>query len=202
MDVSLIVAFVGVGGTLLGSAIASVASIIKEKMHLANERKMHIIKARFDNEFKFYQELNETMIRLHSSCRTICSAMKNFIGKSSLPEEDDNYFCENGARFIDDYRDAEIELAKCAPFIDKKIYTAYGSFLEKTKDIALHFQRLNIYFHDLGELKENELKMIEENKDETISSIDKSFEEITELLQAVMDMIKNHINSLEEKQNG
>lgn len=202
MDVSLIVAFVGVGGTLLGSAIASVASIIKEKMHLANERKMHIIKARFDNEFKFYQELNETMIRLHSSCRSMCTAMKAFIGKSSLPEEEDNYFCEKGARFIDDYRDAEIELAKCAPFIDEEIYTAYKAFLEGMTEVAQHFKRLNIYFHKLDKLEETELQMVEGNKEETISSIDKSFEEITSLLHAVMDKIKNHINSLEETKNG
>ena len=69
MDTALIVALVGVGGVVLGSAISLTGSIIQEKIKLNNERKIYIAKSMFDKEFAIYQDLNGKFGTLISSYR-------------------------------------------------------------------------------------------------------------------------------------
>ena len=91
MDTSLIVALVGVVGTLLASAIAFISNIVIEKNRLSNERKTYISKALFDKEFLLYQALNEKMFHCASVCGDIRSSIEYDLKNPETKMNKDGY---------------------------------------------------------------------------------------------------------------
>ena len=146
MDISLIVALVGVGGTLLASAIGFAGNAIIEKIRLNNERKTHMIKALFDKEYELYQNINDRMISLYSICRTVCNSTESDFSKTKLNDEEKRLYRKDCEKLLIAYQDAELELAKSEPFIQRNVYDTYKKCLEVTKNIISHSYEFIIYF--------------------------------------------------------
>ena len=121
MDTALIVALVGVGGVVLGSAISLTGSIIQEKIKLNNERKIYIAKSMLDKEFTIYQSLNGKFGTLISSFREFCVTWEFGITKDKEMIDKHKKFHESINAFFDAYEDVELELSKCGPFIQDNI---------------------------------------------------------------------------------
>ena len=202
MDTSLIVALVGVGGTLLASAIGFAGNAILENIRLNNERKTHMMKALFDKECEFYQVINEKMILLFLACKLLCSTVHTNIEKKRLSKEDTDNYCKTGAQLLEAYQNAEIKLKECAPFIQKNIYSAYEKYLETTKKILTHFGDFMNYFKIVNKADEDVVNNVNANKVEILYSANKNLDECSKLLHKAMEEIKHYINSLEDNKNG
>ena len=202
MDTSLIVALVGVGGTLLASAIGFAGNAILENIRLNNERKTHMIKALFDKEYELYQTLNDKIISMTSLCRTICNSMERDITKTKLSEDDKRFYRRECEKFIVAYNDAELTLAKSEPFIQKSIYEKYKECLSETENLLSNFREFIIYFKVIDKTDENTIKTTIKSKDEFILSATDNLQKSIGFLHWAMEEIKIYINSLEGNKNG
>lgn len=199
MDTSLIVALVGVGGTLLGSIIGLTSGIIQEKIRLNAERKNHIIKSLFDKEFVLYQSLNEKFVNLLSASRPLSSAIKSGLQKSVLEESDRSYFRKEASKYLDAYEIAELELVKCSPYIKKEIYNKYCTLLDLSYEIVETTSNVSSYFSSRKEEKEAFDK--DKNADSIIHSVDEYFKNGRNLWKEILGDIKEHLKSLEDNKN-
>ena len=147
MDSSLIVALVGVGGTLLASVIGFAGNAILENIRLNSERKTHMIKALFDKEYELYQTINDKMISMTSLSQTIYNSIERDITKTTLSDEDKRFYRKECEKFVVAYNDTELLLAKSEPFIQKNIYETYKECLDSTNKVLLNSQFQTECFH-------------------------------------------------------
>ena len=202
MDTSLIVALVGVGGTLLASAIGFAGNAILENIRLNNERKTHMMKALFDKEYELYQTISDKMISMTSLCRTICNNIERDIEKTKLTDGEKRFYQKEGEKFVVAYNDTELTLAKSEPFIQKNIYEKYKECLDATKNVLSAFREFIIYFKVIDKIDENTVQNIIENKDEILLSSTDNLQKSIDFLHWAMEEIKIYINSLEGNKNG
>lgn len=202
MDTSLIVALVGVGGTLLASAIGFAGNAILENVRLKNERKTHMIKSLFDREYELYQSINDKMISMTSLCRALCNITESDFSKTKLTDEDKRFYRKELEKLLVAYQEAELILAKSEPFIQKSIYEKYKECLEATHNILPNCRDFLMYFKVFDSSDAETIKNIVENKDEILASTRQRLQESVSYLHWAMEEIKIYINSLEGNKNG
>ena len=116
MTDTVLVALIGVGGTLLGMFGNSIVERSKAK----SERRIYITKVRFDHEFEIYQTLSEKHLTM---VYDIDAAVMVALG-ASLPEglQSITDVCSVIAQHIDE---ADVQNKRRAHFLAKEIFNIY-----------------------------------------------------------------------------
>ena len=113
MTDTVLVALIGVGGTLLGMFGNSIVDRAKAK----SERRLYITKVGFDHEFEIYQTLSEKHLTMVYDIGAAVMVARG----ASLPEgvQSIKDFCYVIAQHIDE---ADMQNKRSAPFISKEIF--------------------------------------------------------------------------------
>ena len=195
MDTSLLIALVGVGGTVLGSVIGLTGSIVLEKIRLKNERKSYVIKSMFDKEFAIYQDLNGKFGTLISSYREFCVIWEFGITKDKEMINKQEKFYKNINAFLDAYADAELELSKCSPFIQSNIENKYQNIIDICRYIPRNCDILQRCYDNPNAIFDNE----KNNKEKLLKELESQYKKAKISLTDAFKEIKIYKNSLEEK---
>ena len=128
MTDTVLVALIGVSGTLLGMF----GNSIIEKIRAKSERRLYITKVRFDHEFEIYQTLSEK----HLTMVYDFGAAVMVVRGASLPEgvQSIKDFCYVIAQHIDE---ADMQNKRSAPFISKEIFNSYKDLGELSRSFSL-----------------------------------------------------------------
>ena len=112
MSETVIVALIGIAGTLLSPIVSS----INERCKAKNERKLHAQRISFEYEFDLYRILAEKHLTMVYDAGTAVMLSRG----CKYPNVDSNKdFVTVFAQHIDD---ADIENKRSAPFISKEIF--------------------------------------------------------------------------------
>ena len=115
MSETVIVALIGIAGTLLSPIVSS----INERCKAKNERKLHAQRISFEYEFDLYRILAEKHLTMVYDAGTAVMLSRG----CKYPNVDSNKdFVTVFAQHIDD---ADIENKRSAPFISKEIFEDY-----------------------------------------------------------------------------
>ena len=132
MDTALIVALVGVGGALLGSAISIVGNCILEVIKSKKEKKNYISKALFEKQFLIYQELSEKFIRLIDDSNDICTTLE-FAHDNATYTNGYQKFLEGADRFSQAHIDASSAFQIYCPYISSDIDEKYRELINQNQ---------------------------------------------------------------------
>ena len=140
----VIVAILGVIGTLIGSVIGLLCGTITESKRAENERRLHSQRVRFDYEFNLYQILAEKHLTMVYDIGTAVVISR---GGEYLNINTNKDFISLATQHISE---ADIQNKRSAPFISKDIFEAYkelGKLSFKAVsifDIYCKFEELNV----------------------------------------------------------
>ena len=191
MSDTVIVALLGLIGTLVGSIIGLFGGSVIESKRVKNERKLHAQRVQFDYEFNLYQILAEkhlTMVYDIGAAVVISRGGK-------YPNIDTNKdFISLAAQHIDE---ADVQNKRSAPFISKDIFEAY-------KELGkLSFKALSIF--DLY-CKFEETRMPTQNyqgrqytKIDAQRELESLQKEVSALSDNVLDKVRDYINETSMK---
>lgn len=187
MSETLIIAILGIAGTLLSPIISQLADNNKAK----NERKLHAQKASFDLEFNLYQTLVEKHLTMvyDIGAAVILSRGGSYPGGKTNRE-----FVSLVGQHIDD---AEKQNKKSAPFISKDIFEAYKK-LGKLSYNAISMFSLFCSFEETGY---SEIKYKDKlyTKSEAKKDLETMQKEISDLSDAVLDKVRDYISKSNRK---
>ena len=133
MDTSLVVALIGVGGTLIASTIGFVSNCIIENIRTKNERKAYLSKVLLDKQIFIYQELSEKANKVIESCDALCSII-NVAHANNEYEWTTNHFLKLFDDFSIKFQDLCSVFGKSCPFIDMEIDNKYRNLLKKIQE--------------------------------------------------------------------
>lgn len=187
MSETLIVAILGIAGTLLAPLISQFADNNRAK----NERKLHAQKASFDLEFNLYQALVEKHLTM---VYDIGAAVLIASGKSHPSFGTNEDFIAEVAEHI---TEADIQNKRCAPFISKEIFEAYkelGKLAFKAISMFDLFCRFDkVVFHTI------QYNGKHYTKPQAKSELEALQKEVSTLSDKVLDQVRDHINKSSKK---
>jgi len=182
MSETIIIALLGIAGTLLSPLVSQLADNNRAK----NERKLHAQKASFDLEFNLYQTLVEKHLTMvyDIGAAVILSRGGSYPGGKTNKE-----FISLVAQHIDD---AENQNKKSAPFISKEIFEAYKK-LGKLSYNAISMFSLYCSFDETGY---SEIKFKDKlySKNEAQKELEAMQKEVSALSDKVLDQVRDYIN--------
>lgn len=181
MSETVLVALLGIAGTLLASMVAPIV----ENKRAKNERESYIQRVRFDYEFTLYQALVETHLTMvyDAGAAVMLTRGAPYPGINSTEE-----FITIAAKHIDD---ADIQNKRSAPFISKEIFEAY-------KELGkLSFKALNM-FNFWHMFDENSLDKINYNgkpytRDEAKNELVFLQKEVSALSDSVLEQVREYM---------
>lgn len=182
MTDTVLVALIGVGGTLLGMFGNSIVERAKTK----SERRLYIAKVRFDHEFEIYQTLSEKHLTMVYDIGNSVMIARG----ASMPENISTYkdFCILVAKHIDE---ADMQNKRSAPFISQEIFESYKQLGK------LAFSALSLF--DLWRIiVESPQKMVQYNQKyytraEALSELEERQKEVSLLSDKILDQVRNHL---------
>ena len=119
MSDTVIVALLGLIGTLVGSIIGLFGGSVIESKRVKNERKLHAQRVQFDYEFNLYQILAEKHLTM---VYDIGAAVVISRGGKYSNIDTNKEFITLATQHIDE---ADVQNKRSAPFISKDIFEAY-----------------------------------------------------------------------------
>ena len=123
----VLVAIVGVLGTVAATVSSTIGNSIIESKKAKNERQMHIATSRFNREFDMYQQLCEKHLTMVYDVGTAVMLTRVAVIPGSTNSNKD--LVQLSARHIDE---ADRENKRSAPFISKEIFEDYKELGNKT----------------------------------------------------------------------
>lgn len=183
MSETVIVALIGIAGTLLSPIVSS----INERCKAKNERKLHAQRISFEYEFDLYRILAEKHLTMVYDAGTAVMLSRG----CKYPNVDSNKdFVTVFAQHIDD---ADIENKRSAPCISKEIFEDYKKLGK------LSFEALS-FFDLLCKFEENRTpRLIYNGKSysevEAQSKLSILQKDISALSDNILDKIRNHISN-------
>lgn len=185
----VIVAIVGVAGTVAATLFGMIGNSVLEHQKSKNERKAHIATARFNREFDMYQSLCEKHLTMVYDVGTAVMIARG----SGLPEGvQSNYeFVHLAAGHIDE---AELENKRDAPFISKEIFEDYKVLGVKT------YQAISVF--DLW-CKFDDTKCLtllyndqQYTKMRAKEELEKRQKEVSNCSDLILDKIRKHLETI------
>ena len=188
MTDTVVIAIIGVIGTLLGSGLGMFGNKVLENSRARNERQLYIGRARFNREFDMYQDLCEKHLTMVYDIGTAVMITRG----SSLPEgvETNHDFVMLSAQHIDD---ADMQNKRCAPFISKEIFEKYKE-LGKSAYSAISLFDLWCRFDETGArcIKYNQKDY---TKDNARIELEEKQKELSHCSDLILEKIRNHLNA-------
>lgn len=182
MTDTVLVALIGVGGTLLGMFGSGIVERLKSK----SERQLHIAKVRFDHEFEIYQALSEK----HLTMVYDIGAAVMIARGASLPEGIQTYkdFCLSMAKHIDE---ADMQNKRSAPFISKEIYESYKELGELSFSAASMFD----LWRKIVELQQNMVQYRQKYYDRVsaLEELEELQKEVSLTSDKILDQVRCHL---------
>lgn len=122
MSETVIIAIIGVAGTLIGSIIGLFGNSILERRRVKNDGRIHITKAQFDLQLEIYKKLSKAFFHVLVVMNTFCAnCSKN--SDQKLPNE--TLSPEDYKRLIEATCNAQDLLYENAAFLPESIYKKY-----------------------------------------------------------------------------
>lgn len=182
MNDTVIVALLGIAGTLLAPFISQLSDNNKAK----NERKLHAQKVRFDLEFELYQTLVEKHLTM---VYDVGAAVLISKGQRHPNFGTDEEFISRAADHINE---ADIQNKRSAPFISKEIFDAYKK-LGKLSHKAISMFNLFCSFDKIcyHQIVYNEKTYTRNQAKNELEAMQK---EISDLSDAVLDQVRDYLN--------
>lgn len=185
----VIVAIVGVAGTVSATLFGMIGNSVLENQRSKNERKAHIATARFNREFDMYQNLCEKHLTMVYDVGTAVMIARG----AGLPERvQSNYeFVHLAAGHIDE---AEMENKRDAPFISKEIFEDYKALGVKTYQAISMFDLWSRFDDmDCSILKYNNEQY---TKKQALEELEKRQKEVSRCSDLILDIIRKHLEAL------
>lgn len=185
----VIVAIVGVAGTVAATIAGIIGNSVLESKKSRNERKALIATARFNREFDMYQSLCAKHLIMVYDVGTAVMLTRGVSLPDGIQSEGD--FLRLAARHIDE---ADIENKHYAPFISKEIYEAYKALGVKTYQAISMFD-LWCRFDDT-----NSLTLLYNNEQYTKTrakeELEKRQKEVSKCSDLILDRIRKYLETL------
>ena len=187
MNDTVIVALLGIAGTLLAPFISQLSDNNKAK----NERKLHAQKVRFDLEFELYQTLVEKHLTM---VYDVGAAVLIANGQRHPTFGTNEEFVSRAAEHINE---ADIQNKRSAPFISKEIFDTYKN-LGKLSHKAIALFNLFCSFDKvcLQQILFNEKPYTRNQAKHELEAMQK---EISDLSDAVLDQVRDYLNNNAKK---
>lgn len=131
MTEPVIVAIIGVLGTLLGTVLGMLSTKLSDNRHAKNDNKLYISKAQYDLEFDVYRQLSKKTFALIVDLTTI------YTNHHFREDTENTSPAENLRKFTgitNDICDVQDVLHENAPFIPENIYNEFNELYELAKE--------------------------------------------------------------------
>lgn len=189
MNDVVIVAIVGVIGTVLAALVGMMGNSVLESQKSKNEKRAHIATARFNREFDMYQSLCGKHLTMVYDVGTAVMIARGY----GLPEGvQSNYeFVHLAAGHIDE---AEMENKRDAPFISKKIFEDYKALGIKTYqaismfDLWSRFDDTNCSTLEYNNEQYTKMRALEE--------LEKRQKEVSNCSDLILDKIRKYLETI------
>lgn len=189
MNDVVIVAIVGVIGTVLAALVGMMGNSVLESQKSKNEKRAHIATARFNREFDMYQSLCGKHLTMIYDVGTAVMIARGY----GLPEGvQSNYeFVHLAAGHIDE---AEMENKRDAPFISKKIFEDYKALGIKTYqaismfDLWSRFDDTNCSTLEYNNEQYTKMRALEE--------LEKRQKEVSNCSDLILDKIRKYLETI------
>lgn len=192
MNDVVIVAIVGVFGTVMTAAIGLIGNGVLEKQRAKDERKAHIASARFNREFDMYQKLCEkhlTMVYDVGNAVLITRGAAIQSAAESIEE-----FIELSATHIDD---ADEENKRCAPFISKEIFEDYKELRRKAYAAISVFKLWRKFDSEgCGKIRYDGKVY---SKEEAKNELEKQQKEVSEYSDMILEKMRKYLEKRENQ---
>lgn len=191
MSDTVIVALLGLAGTLIGSVIGLFGGTIIESKRAKNERKLHSQQVQFDYEFNLYQILAEKHLTMVYDI-----GMAVIISRGGkYPNIDTNKdLISLATQHIDE---ADVQNKRSSPFISKDIFEAYRE-LGKQSFKAISMFDLYCKFEELNVSTIN-YNGKQYTKAECKKELEDLQKETSKMSDNVLEQVRIHINTKSEK---
>ena len=191
MSDTVIVAILGLIGTLAGAIIGLFGGAVVESKRAKNERKLHRNRVQFEYEFNTYQMLAEKHLTMVYDVGAAVIISRG--GK--YPNIDTNKdLIALATRHIDE---ADVQNKRSAPFISKDIFEAYKK-LGKLSLKAISMFDLYCKFEELNVSKIN-YNDKQYTKDECKKELENLQKEISIVSDNILEQVRMHINEKSSK---
>ena len=184
MTDTVLVALIGVGGTLLGMFGNSIVERAKAK----SERRLYITKVRFDHEFEIYQTLSEKHLTMVYDIGTAVLVVRG----ASFPEgvQSIKDFCYVIAQHIDE---ADVQNKRSAPFISKEIFNSYKELGELSRSALSRFDLWRIICESSQEMVQFNHQYYDKRKAQL--ELEEYQKQLSHLSDDILDQVRNHLIS-------
>lgn len=181
MTETVLIAIIGVAGTLLGSCLGLLGNSILEKSKVKNDRKLYMSKAQYDLELTIYRNISKQLFGLIVELTTIYSDDHY---KQQNEEKDRESESKTYIKLVGNIADVQDTLYENAPFIPEHIYEKYDEIYQLAKEQFWDYQR------DVKEFVESGIKptITKESRDR----VDK----IESLYKSVNDELRKYLSSI------
>ncbi len=192
MDTALIVALVGVGGALLGSAISIVGNCILEVIKSKKEKKNYISKALFEKQFLIYQEFSDKFTKVIECCNNVYSTLEYTFKNPQYTNGNDAFFEECNA-FSESHLDACSIYGRYCIYLTPSIDEEYCLLINENK---LFCKEISGILHDINLGKVNDIRALDS---EIVIKIKKRYEASSKCWKNTIEEIRKYLHSLEVK---
>lgn len=120
MSDTIVVAIIGIAGTIIGTVIGLLSNVLIEKKRAKNDGRIHVSKTQFDLQIEIYKQLSSAFFHVLVNLNTLESKKegKHFYKDKELNQND--YI-----RLVEVTSKAQDLLYENAPFIPEDIYEKY-----------------------------------------------------------------------------
>lgn len=182
MSDTVLVALIGVIGTLVGAVAGFFGNGILEKKKAINDSKQHVSKVHFDLQVEIYKQMSETFFEVLIKLSSIKDELKQATERLSL-ESTKNVELYRSLIFVTSK--AQNCLFENAPFIPENIFDKYESLYEVVNEI--------FWIHVDPALGYAEATMTHE---ELINYCNKKYDEIEQKLREINNSVRTYLSSL------
>lgn len=192
MNDVVIVAIVGVFGTVMTAAVGLIGNCVLEKQRAKDERKAHIASARFNREFDMYQRLCEkhlTMVYDVGNAVLITRGAAIQSAAESIEE-----VIELSLTHIDE---ADEENKRCAPFISKEIFENYKELRIKVYAAISMFDLWQKFDSEGCEKMRYNGKVY--SKEEAKSELEKRQKEVSAYSDMILEKMRKYLEKRENQ---
>lgn len=171
----VLVAIIGVAGTLIGSLSGLISAKIADSSRVKNDNRLYISKTQYDLEFGIYRELSKKAFSLIVDLSIIyTNSHFRTNDEKKNPAEEIRHF-KNVTNDICDVQDI---LHENAPFIPESIYDKYDELYSLAKE------QFWVYLDDMKKCLENNLPLpITDESKERVERIDALYSSINKELR-------------------
>lgn len=138
MTDTVLIAIIGVAGTLLGSCVGLFGNRMIERIKAKNDSKLYMSKSQYDLELNVYREISKKLYGLIVHLTTIYSDNHY---KQQNEEKDKTSEVKTYVELVNSIADVQDILYENAPFIPEHIFSKYDEVFQQAKEQFWIYQK-------------------------------------------------------------